>query len=326
MQSRNAVAVIALLAVSACQQDKPTQPVQASKTVARAQAGDSVAAVAQHRAALVQGALSFTDSSTGVTYTYQPTTHTISDGTRSVIIEDDSLAGGVFTEFTGTAMTDVQINALYGAATGSGGGGRIKPIPTVDRHHGQLPPLPLVRLVGSRTRPFVRPTGFEGWGVTIPTEFGVGFGMPVEAGYFQGLNVTCTSLANDVVIQYADWRNSQRGGFVHDLFSAAFEATTEFIFDLPLGSTLIADNLAENVANRQKARISTGVMGAVWNSLGCNSSPVQATEALVYGGTSGGGSSGGSSPSCSNEEWAISFDNGQTWSYIYVWTCYVKSD
>lgn len=234
----------------------------------------------------------------------------------------------MFTEFTGTGMTDVQINALYGAATGGSGGGRHgRPIPTLDRRHGQRPPPPLVRLVGSPTRPFVRPIGFEGWGVTIPTESGVGFGMPVEAGYLQALGITCTSLANDVVNQYADWRNSQRGGFLNDLFSAAFEATTEFIFDLPLGSTLIADHLAENVANRQKARIATGLMGAAWNSLSCNSNPVQATEALVYGGSSGGGSApGGSTQTCSNEEWAISFDNGQTWNYIYVWTCYMKTD
>jgi hypothetical protein len=316
MQYTRAVPVLALLALGACQDEKPTQPTDEAKTVRVAPRSPM---------ALSQNPMTIVDAATGLAYTFDPTTNTLSSGAKSIIIEDNTLAGQVYTQFVATGVADSEATSLNNGVknlAGTCGPHNLDCVPAARPDaptiHVRPGPTPTTQRRGGHR--LVRQISFQRWGITIPQEFGVGFGMPGEPALPQDLGITCTSLANDIVNQTVDYYNTKRSGFLSLVFNAVFAGVTDAVFFMYPGSAEAA-SLGKNIADRGSAVISMGVMGAAWNSLDCGNYQVS-SRAVAWGGATGTGS--GYRESCDWKGWEYSFDNYLTWVDIEVWTCEIS--
>lgn len=330
MHIGSAVAIAALLALVACQPDKPTQP--AARNGSQPSAGAPRAASAPLPSAPQQvvisgGVVSITDSATGKVFTFDPSTSTLQSDSISVVIDNPDLADSVFVQMLGTRVADVQIQALYAAATGTGGT-RIPAMPmaNVVRDSARMP---IFRRFDGRH--FVRPIGFGGriGDIGIPTVFGVGIGEPsAPALPLQGV-FSCTSVANAVVTQWADWTN-RRAGYISNMWPKFARKAINKVLHLldALDETI---DFEQMLADSWNARVNIGLMAVVWNAYDCHNQHVQSSDTLLLGGASGTpgpipGGGGGSSETeqCGNERWGISFDGGLHFEHFWVWVCYVE--
>jgi hypothetical protein len=179
----------------------------------------------------------------------------------------------------------------------------------------------LVDITSGRVTAMLNPPSVFSFAARIATsssEFAAIAPVPFTSAAYS--DPMCTQVANAALPSTIDWRG-QRTSLVKDGFFAATAIVVGGVAKKILaGGTLAASKFLSSAVERADIRVRMQILAFYWNSYNCSSQVVTAGPIWMQG--SNPSSGGGIGRSCAYDYIQISFNDGATWSTIYVMVCY----